>query len=253
MWISSAFSRHSERYRHIWSVLWGPLGSVLVAFVGIFGAEVLVFFSVVFALWMSGEMSWSQAEMMVDQNMLLLFTYYSGARLLGFGLMYWFVKRYGGDIKALGFRAFRILRAVGVLTISTVGFIVAVIFVMGLLQLFVPGFDVTAEQNIPFLAAQTSMEWVLAFLALVIVAPVAEETIFRGVLLPGIAKLTGVWPAVILVSIAFGVLHPPASSMIMIGIFSVFLCWAYIRTNSLWPPIILHAGKNLIAFLTLVS
>ncbi len=232
-------------------VPWGPVGATLVAFVAVFVAEVAGFLLVAGFLWISGNVSLQSAQTVIGQNLPLLFIAYGGARLLALGVVYWFVRRRGGGWKSLGFKSFRVSQAAFVVVIGFIGFLAVAATATAVLQHVAPGVDITAEQNIPFLEAKNAGEIVLAFLALIVIAPIAEETIFRGLLLPAFGKIIGVLPAVLLISAGFGVLHPPVNAMVVIGAFSLFLCWAYIKTKSIWPAIMLHAAKNLIAFLTL--
>ncbi|PSO45494.1 hypothetical protein BRC21_00065 [Candidatus Saccharibacteria bacterium SW_7_54_9] len=253
MSISSAFSRHSRRYQRLQSVSWGPVAAISLTLVVVLIMDIL---AAVIQFGFFG-IGGSQGSLMpspaaLEENITALFIFYGSSRLVGLLIIYGFVVYRGNGLRQLGFRAFRMLRALGVMVGAILGFMAATVVAITLLQYLAPGVDTNAQQSIPFLQAHGSLEEVLAFLALVVVAPLAEETVFRGFLLPGLGKLTGMWPAVVLISIGFGLLHPPIASMVVIGVFSLFLCLAYMETDSLWPPITLHAAKNLIAFLALV-
>lgn len=230
------------------AVPWGPVGATLVAVTAILGGDVLVFLLVAGGVVLEGGMSLPTAQRVIEANIPLLFTAFVGARLLAIALVYWFVRRRGGGWKTLGVRGFRPGRGVVVVVLGFIGFFVTAAVATVLLEHFAPGVDLTAEQEIPFLAARQAWEIVLAFLALVVIAPVSEELVFRGLLLPAFGKVFGLLPSVVIISIGFGLLHPPLSAMIIIGLFAIFLGIAYIATKSVWPPIALHASKNLLAF-----
>lgn len=90
----------------------------------------------------------------------------------------------------------------------------------------------------------------VAFLVTV-VAPIGEEFFFRGFFFRALANWKGVWPAALLTGITFGVIHAggsPVGFLVPLGIFGMLLCFLYARTKSLYPPIVLHAINNSIAF-----
>jgi uncharacterized protein len=88
--------------------------------------------------------------------------------------------------------------------------------------------------------------YILLVLSTVIVAPVSEEFIFRGVILHRLATKWGVTAAVILSSFLFGIAHMNIYS-IPIGISSIFVALIYIKTQTLIVPIAFHAMHNAMA------
>jgi membrane protease YdiL (CAAX protease family) len=86
-----------------------------------------------------------------------------------------------------------------------------------------------------------------AFILLVILAPLLEEMIFRGLLFTRLTKKWGMTRATIVSSLFFGLLHFPLNP---IGAFLLGLvaCVLYVRTRTLWVPITLHAINNMIAW-----
>ncbi|MBI2438138.1 MAG: CPBP family intramembrane metalloprotease, partial [Lentisphaerae bacterium] len=92
--------------------------------------------------------------------------------------------------------------------------------------------------------------WTLAALLglAMIVAPVAEEALFRGMLLPLIMKRLGAGPAVLLSSALFALVHFHLPSFFPLFVLAAGLGLAYIYTGSLLVPIVMHAlfnGMNL--------
>lgn len=88
--------------------------------------------------------------------------------------------------------------------------------------------------------------------SVLVVAPVTEEFIFRGVLLHRWGVKWGTRPAIILTSILFGVLH---SNLVGLFVFGIVMALLYLSTRSLLVPIVAHGLNNAIAslieFLTL--
>lgn len=88
-------------------------------------------------------------------------------------------------------------------------------------------------------------------LAAIVVAPIYEELIFRGILFPYISKHIGVTGGVLAVSILFGLIHFHVPSILPLFLLSVVLCLAYWRTGSLWVSIGIHAIFNAIGALAI--
>ena len=77
----------------------------------------------------------------------------------------------------------------------------------------------------------------------VIVAPVAEEALFRGLLLPLLVRLAGPIAGLGLVAVGFAALHG-LESLPVLAVFSVALSLAYARTGTLLVPMAMHALFN---------
>jgi hypothetical protein len=97
---------------------------------------------------------------------------------------------------------------------------------------------------------------VFAFLAVVVMAPLFEETMFRGFMFQGFLR-TRLGPslAIILPAIWWGALHAQYAffDQVVIMVFGVVLAVTRLRTGSLWGPIAMHATWNLVAFVQIVA
>jgi membrane protease YdiL (CAAX protease family) len=90
----------------------------------------------------------------------------------------------------------------------------------------------------------------LGFFA-VVLAPVAEEFIFRGVLFPFFKQLGFPKMAWIGVSLLFALVHGAATIFIPLFVLALALTWLYEKTDSLLAPIVVHSlfnAANLIGF-----
>lgn len=233
------------------SVPWGLRGALGIGLLALFGADLLGYGIIVGVLQLRGAGGFEAAAEIIRVEQLWLFASYLLARLLGLGMVYAYVRARGGGWKSLGLRRFKPVQGLKVFAAAAVGFVVAGIAAGVLIERFLPSVDLAESQEIGFLNAAGGVELWLAFAALVVIAPFAEELIFRGFLLPALSGPFRVWFGVVLTSLIFGLLHPPLGAQITIGIFGLFLGYAYLRSGSLWPAIALHSGKNLIAFLFL--
>jgi uncharacterized protein len=89
-------------------------------------------------------------------------------------------------------------------------------------------------------------------LAVVVVAPVGEELVFRGAMLTGLERRYGPRSALILTSVLFGLLHatPTAPAPALTATVAGFLLGAVaLHTGSILPAIALHAGVNAVPVL----
>ena len=78
----------------------------------------------------------------------------------------------------------------------------------------------------------------------VIVAPIAEEALFRGILLPLLVRRLGAVLGLGLVAIGFAALHGDVGSFPGLAVLSVALSLAYVRTGTLLVPMAMHALFN---------
>lgn len=131
------------------------------------------------------------------------------------------------------------------------GLVVYLVISAGLIflaTLLLPSFDVGQVQNTGFGPLNQRYEYILAFFTLVVIAPVAEEILFRGYLFGKLKKFVPIWIAILITSLLFGVIHGNWNVAIDTFSLSVVLCLLRLSTGSLWAPILLHMTKNGIAF-----
>ncbi|MGH7196229.1 MAG: lysostaphin resistance A-like protein [Candidatus Saccharimonadales bacterium] len=97
-------------------------------------------------------------------------------------------------------------------------------------------------------ASPVGLELVLIFVALVVLAPLAEELLFRGFLYRGLRRRLSFIPATLVTSLLFAVAHAQLNVGLDVFALSLVLCYMREKTDSLWPGILLHATKNAVAF-----
>lgn len=134
--------------------------------------------------------------------------------------------------------------------LAPIGYIVsmvAAIAVIMAVQAFVPTFDLSEAQDTGF-QVFTNTDKIVAFAALVVLAPIAEELIFRGYLYGKLRTRLSAVPAIIIVSVLFGFMHGQWNVGIVVGIMSVFLCIARELTGTIYSGILMHMIRNGLAF-----
>ncbi len=115
----------------------------------------------------------------------------------------------------------------------------------------IPGFPTNQIQDVGFSEILTRGDMVLAFLTLVVLAPIAEEAIFRGYLYTKLKGITGPIIGAVLVSICFGALHLQLNVAVDVFALSLVLCTLRQVTGSIWAGVLLHMTKNFVAFYVL--
>jgi membrane protease YdiL (CAAX protease family) len=91
----------------------------------------------------------------------------------------------------------------------------------------------------------TGTSFVLQVVAVAIIGPIAEELIFRGVILNRALSWMPRWSAVVLSSALFGVIHMNIPQGVFAFCIGMICGWSYVRFRSLWVPIAAHISINL--------
>jgi len=163
----------------------------------------------------------------------------------------WWIKKYKTTKEELGIQAPGWELAIWELLIAPASLIAYVILSALLVifaQYFLPFIDFNQVQDTGFSQLIHGYEYVLAFLTLVVIAPIAEEVLFRGYLLGKLRAHISTWLSVLIVSVLFAIVHGAWNVGIDVFALSIVLCLLRIFTKNLWPSIILHMTKNFIAF-----
>ncbi len=123
-----------------------------------------------------------------------------------------------------------------------------------LLEHVVGGEVDTSQEIVIRLATTTSPAMVVQIVvAAVLVAPVAEELFFRGLLYGAIRRRLSAGAAILVVGILFGAIHAPLAVALPMCILGGLLCFVYEKTARLSVPIILHMVFNLFSTAVLLA
>lgn len=91
--------------------------------------------------------------------------------------------------------------------------------------------------------------YILVFISAVVIAPLSEEFLFRGIFLHRFSTKWGISTGIITSSILFGICHANISS-IAIGISFIFVALLYVKIPSLLVPVSYHVLHNGIWFIS---
>ncbi len=111
-----------------------------------------------------------------------------------------------------------------------------------------PWIDINQVQDVGFRQLNQRYEYILAFTTLIIIAPIAEEILFRGYLYGKLKKFVPIWVAILVTSALFGSIHGAWNLAIDTFALSIVLCLLRESTGNIWASILLHMAKNGIAF-----
>ena len=161
------------------------------------------------------------------------------------------VRRHGAGWRTLGLAApvgaSQIALSAACLALS-IGFLV--VFV-SLAQRFGPDFLVPNQIDADRLGSGVFLAANVAIV--VLVGPFAEEVFFRGFLLTALMPSLGAFRAAALASALFAVGHVDVGVMVPFFFTGLLLSWLYVRTRSIWPPMLAHAGQNTLAIIGLLA
>jgi membrane protease YdiL (CAAX protease family) len=96
--------------------------------------------------------------------------------------------------------------------------------------------------------AQAWIGVIVAFVAFVLLAPLAEELFFRGLLFAALRGRLGPHWTPVVTGVIFGALHGEPRAFISLALLGIVLGVLYERTGSVIPGILLHAANNGLAF-----
>lgn len=162
------------------------------------------------------------------------------------GLIYVFVKANRG----VSFNDYVGFKSIGFKKVA-----VAVLLIVGFLALSLLvnyALDIPAESDVMTDAYLTSVWPALFWIATIIFAPLFEEVFFRGFLFEGFRySRLGAAGAIFVTSLVWAGFHLQYGLFQIASIFVLGIVLGVVRyrTDSLWPPIIMHALNNLLAVL----
>lgn len=100
------------------------------------------------------------------------------------------------------------------------------------------------EQLLRLLEIHDPVDALRVLIMFVIIAPVGEELLFRGLLQPGLARSHGPKRAVVVTALLFGMSHMQPAAAVISTLAGVIFGVAMLRSGSTLATIALHAGFN---------
>ncbi len=135
--------------------------------------------------------------------------------------------------------------------LSPIGLIVSLIagaVLTALLMLIMPQVDWQQTQDVGFSGLYALGDYMVAFICIVVLAPVAEEIMFRGWLYGKLRGRLSAVPAILITSALFGIMHGQMNVGVVVFAMSVVMCISRELTGTIWAGILIHMIKNGLAF-----
>ncbi|ANV86245.1 CAAX protease [Picosynechococcus sp. PCC 7117] len=94
------------------------------------------------------------------------------------------------------------------------------------------------------LKAQDQVALTIFFLTASVMAPLFEEIMFRGFLLPSLTRYVPVWGSIILSAFLFAIAHMSLSEVLPLMTLGIILGFVYVKSRNLLAPMLLHSLWN---------
>ncbi|NQT32183.1 MAG: CPBP family intramembrane metalloprotease [Candidatus Omnitrophica bacterium] len=168
--------------------------------------------------------------------------------VIGIGvILYFIVRKYGQNIKALGLTMKGVVSSIFYAVVGYI-FIVPVLIGVMLLTFFIAkliGYEPPVQPIVQVFMEEktTSVLW-LSVLFAAIFGPIAEEIFFRGFMYSAIKKKFGIFGAMLITSALFSLLHTHIVGFFSIMVLGMLLAYLYEKTGSLVSSITVHIIHN---------
>lgn len=167
---------------------------------------------------------------------------------IAIGAPYALKRRYETTLEDLGLTRLVSWVDIGLAPLTFLAYTIVVSLVLAAVVTLFAGFPADQAQDTGFRAFGSRSDNMLAFLTLVVLAPLAEETLFRGYLYGKLKRYVPTIIAALVTSLLFAVAHFQLNVGIDVFVLSMFLCGLRSLTGSIWAGILVHMIKNGIAY-----
>jgi len=152
-------------------------------------------------------------------------------------------------LKAVDFTTLRLKSTYGYLLAGFIIISVTQYVMIGIIQVDDPS---AQYAEIGFAQITSGLEYFLLFLSIVIITPIKEELIYRGIMHRFLESRHHFWVGFIVSSLTFGLAHYTGGIIVSATVMGMIFVLLYRFTNSLVPGMILHILWNSLAFLSFV-
>lgn len=128
------------------------------------------------------------------------------------------------------------------------------------LAIGIPGFLVLAAWGLLPIGVNKLLPLLPWILLYILSNGFSEELLFRGILLKRYEAFLGRWPALLLATTVFTLLHFPAGYVVdailfVVQLFPLALAWGWLmqKTDSIWGSVLFHAGADCIIIFSIYA
>lgn len=228
----------------IWRIIYMPIVYLVISTV--VGAVAMIFMGVIVGIQMGAS---AEQMALLDLEAKLMETYYQYAMLLTaisaliiLPICIYLIKKdkkreifYSGEV------TYEKVEAINYIPVFLLGIASCIAFnnligISGLIELF-PGFEEFAE-------VIYGGGIILQIFSIVIVVPIVEELLFRGLVYKRLRGYTKVNVAIVVSALFFGVYHMNVVQGLYAFLIGVLFAYIYEKYKSIWAPIIFHISAN---------
>ena len=160
-------------------------------------------------------------------------------------------RRHAVSLQMLGLGRLPSWTDIALAPVTYIAYVLVYAGVLSFIVAWISGFPISEVQNVGFKAFGSQTDNIMAFLALVILAPIAEETLFRGYLYGKLKSYVPAVMAALATSLLFALVHFQLNVGVDVFILSLFLCGLRSLTGSIWAGVLVHMIKNGVAYYVL--
>ena len=124
----------------------------------------------------------------------------------------------------------------------------AIGFVVGLLKFAMPDLVANYEKITSTLCIENGSPLVI-FLLVVVIGPIAEELLFRGVIYGRLRNSFTVTQAAVISAAIFGIYHKNIVQGLYAAFFGIILAYIFEKTQTIWGCTLMHMAFNVSAYL----
>lgn len=176
-------------------------------YLAFWSAQLIVYLVLRLLVWLGVPLT-SLSEVLFNTGVSLVVYLVALAVVIG---LPWFIWRRRTTRRELGLDSVLSWRDVLITPLSFVAYMIgSAVLMASLVSLFPTVIDLGQSQQLPFSQSMLATQWqyTLAFVTLVVLAPIAEELLFRGYLFGKLRRTSApLWLSVIITSLTFGLAH----------------------------------------------
>jgi membrane protease YdiL (CAAX protease family) len=225
----------------LWKKTWQPEVVMLLA-----GGILLSFFSANLAAELLRHYQVAGFQTANDAGNVFLATLGFHGAAIGLGVLFLKMQHFGWR-EVLGLDQPKWKSGIGLAVISLAAAVPVMISLKIISEFILQKLDWTSgSQPAIEMFANVKTPWLRVYLGVftIVLAPVAEEFIFRGVIFSGLKKLGWTKTAWVGTSLLFALIHLNAPIFLPLFAFALVLTWIYQKTEGLLAPILAHSLFN---------
>lgn len=166
------------------------------------------------------------------------------------GLLWLVLKKYGGNLSTLALNK-PSNHWIKLTAISIISYLIVSTLLIMIASYIFKSFNPNEVQDVGISGALSLADKFAGFIAIVLLTPIIEETLFRGLIFRGLRLSSPFWLAATVSSALFALAHGQWNVALDTFVLGLVLCNLADRTKSIIPGIFIHALKNSVAFVIL--